>query len=120
MNDIDGNGDGDYDNKNFAKQVDKEFLRGEIVNILRTLITDKQIEVRIHNVNTILALCEILSSEEIGAEVMSFLRSICRDNAWSVRYSFIEKFIEVYFSFSPSSSLSPPLSSSSSLSPPLS
>eukprot|EP00698_Gefionella_okellyi_P022941 TRINITY_DN7702_c0_g1_i1.p1 TRINITY_DN7702_c0_g1~~TRINITY_DN7702_c0_g1_i1.p1 ORF type:complete len:580 (+),score=173.37 TRINITY_DN7702_c0_g1_i1:126-1865(+) len=79
----------------FARVVEREFIRSEIVPIFSSLAQDDQDSVRLLCVENCVALARFLQSDENLTFVLPVIRAATQDKSWRVRYMVAEHFTEL-------------------------
>ncbi|KAK2573629.1 Serine/threonine-protein phosphatase 2A 65 kDa regulatory subunit A alpha isoform [Acropora cervicornis] len=79
----------------FAKCVELEFVKSDLVQLFNNLATDEQDSVRLLAVEGCSNIASILSDEDKQALLMPTVRSAAQDKSWRVRYMVADKFTEL-------------------------
>ena len=90
----------------FAKVLEKEFVKDDIVRLWTGLAWDEQDSVRLLAVEACCTISNLLSPEDIEKYVVPLLRSAAEDKSWRVRYMVADKFTELQNSVGPHVTLS--------------
>jgi serine/threonine-protein phosphatase 2A regulatory subunit A len=70
----------------FAKVLEPEFVKSEIISLWSSLAQDEQDSVRLLAVEACVAIAALLQNDDIEQHVMPVLRSAAEDKSWRVRY----------------------------------
>ncbi|XP_055521951.1 serine/threonine-protein phosphatase 2A 65 kDa regulatory subunit A alpha isoform-like, partial [Leucoraja erinacea] len=79
----------------FAKVLELDNVKSEILPLFCTLATDEQDSVRLLAVEACVSIAQLLSHDELEKLVMPTLRTAMDDKSWRVRYMVADKFIEL-------------------------
>ena len=79
----------------FAKVVEKESLKSDLVPMFVNLAQDDQDLVRLLAVEASVSIAGVLGPEDVEQLVMPTLRQSCEDKSWRVRYMVADKFTEI-------------------------
>jgi serine/threonine-protein phosphatase 2A regulatory subunit A len=79
----------------FAKVVELEKMRTDMVTLYSSLAEDEQDSVRLLAVEACVAVAGLLPSTDIEALAMPTLRQAIQDKSWRVRYMVADKFTEL-------------------------
>ncbi|XP_059841239.1 serine/threonine-protein phosphatase 2A 65 kDa regulatory subunit A alpha isoform-like [Hypanus sabinus] len=79
----------------FAKVLELEFLRSDLIPLFTSLASDEQDSVRILTVEACVSVAQLLPQEDREAMVMPTLRKAVEDESWHVRYVVADKFSEL-------------------------
>ncbi|XP_078286401.1 serine/threonine-protein phosphatase 2A 65 kDa regulatory subunit A beta isoform-like, partial [Rhinoraja longicauda] len=85
----------------FAKALELENVRSEILPVFCTLATDEQDSVRLLAVEACVSIAQLLTRDELEKMVMPTLRIAMDDKSWRVRYMVADKFIELQKALGP-------------------
>ncbi|XP_072325015.1 serine/threonine-protein phosphatase 2A 65 kDa regulatory subunit A beta isoform-like isoform X2 [Scyliorhinus torazame] len=85
----------------FAKVLELEHLKSEIIPMFTMLASDEQDSVRLLAVEACVSIAELLKREEVEKLVMPTLRQAVEDKSWRVRYMVADKFIELQKAIGP-------------------
>jgi serine/threonine-protein phosphatase 2A regulatory subunit A len=70
----------------FAKVLEPEFVKSEIISLWSSLAQDEQDSVRLLAVEACVSIAALLQNDDIEQHVMPVLRSAAEDKSWRVRY----------------------------------
>ncbi|KAB1254943.1 Serine/threonine-protein phosphatase 2A 65 kDa regulatory subunit A beta isoform [Camelus dromedarius] len=79
----------------FAKVLELDSVKSEIVPLFTNLASDEQDSVRLLAVEACVSIAQLLSQEDLEALVMPILRQAAEDKSWRVRYMVADKFSEL-------------------------
>lgn len=79
----------------FAKVVEPEYLKTDLIPMFVSLAQDEQDSVRLLAVEACVSIASLLQQEDVEQLVMPTLRQCTNDNSWRVRYMVADKFTEV-------------------------
>lgn len=79
----------------FAKQIGKDLVKAEEIQVFHALAQDEQDSVRLLAVENCVANGTLLSQDENSQLVLPVIRACCQDKSWRVRYMVADKFCEV-------------------------
>lgn len=79
----------------FATEVEKEYLKNELLPLFTKLSQDDQDSVRLLAVDNCVKLATLLSDEDRNTFVVPTVRASAQDKSWRVRYCAAEKFSEL-------------------------
>ncbi|XP_072409661.1 serine/threonine-protein phosphatase 2A 65 kDa regulatory subunit A beta isoform-like isoform X2 [Chiloscyllium punctatum] len=85
----------------FAKVLELENLKSEIIPMFTTLASDEQDSVRLLAVEACVSIAQLLKREEVEKLVMPTLRQAVEDKSWRVRYMVADKFTELQKAIGP-------------------
>ena len=78
----------------FAKVVEPEHVKADVVPLFHNLAQDEQDSVRLLAVDACVAIAVLLPKEEVESLVMPVWKQCAEDKSWRVRYMVAEKFTE--------------------------
>lgn len=79
----------------FAKVVEVEFLKSDLIPMFVQLAQDDQDSVRLLAVEACVSIAQLLQQEDVEQLVMPTLRQCVSDSSWRVRYMVADKFCEL-------------------------
>ena len=79
----------------FAKVVEPEHLRQELVPSFTSLATDEQDSVRLLAIEAGIAMASLFRHEDLEQQMMQTLRAATEDKSWRVRYVVADKLVDV-------------------------
>ena len=79
----------------FAKVVETEFLKSELISLFNALASDEQDSVRLLAVEACADIASLLPPADVEQLVMPTLRDAANDKSWRVRYMVADKFTEL-------------------------
>lgn len=79
----------------FAKVVEPEYLRQELVQQFNNLANDEQDSVRLLAVEAGIVMAGLFRHEDLEQQMMQTLRSATEDKSWRVRYVVADKLVDV-------------------------
>uniref|UniRef100_A0A8C3PAC3 Protein phosphatase 2 scaffold subunit Aalpha n=1 Tax=Chrysemys picta bellii TaxID=8478 RepID=A0A8C3PAC3_CHRPI len=79
----------------FAKVLELEHVKGEIIPMFSNLASDEQDSVRLLAVEACVNIAQLLPQEDLETLVMPTLRQAAEDKSWRVRYMVADKFTEL-------------------------
>lgn len=79
----------------FAKVVEPEHLRQELVPAFTSLATDEQDSVRLLAIEAGIAMASLFRHEDLEQQMMQTLRTATEDKSWRVRYVVADKLVDV-------------------------
>ena len=79
----------------FAKVLEPEFLKSDVIQLWSQLAADEQDSVRLLAVEACVSIASLLPKEDLEQSVMPVLRSAAEDKSWRVRYMVADKFTEL-------------------------
>jgi serine/threonine-protein phosphatase 2A regulatory subunit A len=82
----------------FAKVVEPEYLRQELVSLFTNLANDEQDSVRLLAIEAGIAMASLFRPEDLEQQMMQTLRSATEDKSWRVRYVIADKLVDVSYS----------------------
>lgn len=81
----------------FAKVVESDYLRQELVQQFNSLANDEQDSVRLLAIEAGIAMANLFRHEDLEQQMMQTLRSATEDKSWRVRYVVADKMVDVSF-----------------------
>ncbi|XP_072907513.1 serine/threonine-protein phosphatase 2A 65 kDa regulatory subunit A beta isoform-like [Hemitrygon akajei] len=85
----------------FAKVLELEFLRSDLIPLFTSLASDEQDSVRILTVEACVSIAQLLPQEDLEAMAMPTLRKAVEDESWRVRYMVADKLSELQKTMGP-------------------
>lgn len=79
----------------FAKQLDKDHLKTDLIGMFQALALDEQDSVRLLAVENCAIIGTMLSPEESTQLVLPTIRACAQDKSWRVRYMVADHFCDV-------------------------
>ena len=79
----------------FAKVLEPEFLKSEVLSFWSTLAADEQDSVRLLTVEACVSIATLLSQEDLEEHIMPILNAAAEDKSWRVRYMVADKLTEL-------------------------
>jgi serine/threonine-protein phosphatase 2A regulatory subunit A len=79
----------------FAKVVETDYLKSELIPLFTTLASDEQDSVRLLAVEACADIAGLLPPADVEQLVMPTLRDAATDKSWRVRYMVADKFTEL-------------------------
>ena len=79
----------------FAKVVETEYLRQELVPLFTNLANDEQDSVRLLAIEAGIAMAGLFRHEDLEQQMMQTLRAATEDKSWRVRYVVADKLVDV-------------------------
>merc|ERR1711981_1078151 len=79
----------------FAKVVEVEYLKSDLIPMFVNLAQDEQDSVRLLAVEACVSIASLLQTEDVEQLVMPTLRQCAEDKSWRVRYMVADKFTEL-------------------------
>ena len=79
----------------FAKVVEPEYLRQELVQQFNNLANDEQDSVRLLAVEAGIVMAGLFRNEDLEQQMMQTLRAATEDKSWRVRYVVADKLGDV-------------------------
>nr|XP_022324532.1 serine/threonine-protein phosphatase 2A 65 kDa regulatory subunit A alpha isoform-like [Crassostrea virginica] len=79
----------------FAKAVETEYLKSDLIPLFTALAQDEQDSVRLLDVEACVSIASLLPPEDVEQYVMPTLRQAADDKSWRVRYMVADKFSEL-------------------------
>lgn len=79
----------------FAKVVEVEYLKSDLIPMFVNLAQDEQDSVRLLAVEACVSIATLLQQDDVEQLVMPTLRQCAGDTSWRVRYMVADKFTEV-------------------------
>uniref|UniRef100_A0A4W3HSB6 Protein phosphatase 2, regulatory subunit A, beta a n=1 Tax=Callorhinchus milii TaxID=7868 RepID=A0A4W3HSB6_CALMI len=79
----------------FAKVLELEYVKNDIIPLFTTLASDEQDSVRLLAVEACVSIAQLLPQEDLEGLVMPTLRQAAEDKSWRVRYMVADKFSEL-------------------------
>lgn len=79
----------------FAKVVEPEYLRQELVPLFTNLASDEQDSVRLLAIEAGIAMACLFRHEDLEQQMMQTLRAATEDKSWRVRYVVADKLVDV-------------------------
>ena len=79
----------------FAKVVEPDYLREELVPLFTNLANDEQDSVRLLAIEAGIAMAGQFRPDDLEQQMMQTLRSATDDKSWRVRYVIADKLVEV-------------------------
>ncbi|KAG9510963.1 Serine/threonine-protein phosphatase 2A 65 kDa regulatory subunit A alpha isoform, partial [Fragariocoptes setiger] len=79
----------------FAKVLEKEYVKTDVVKTWTQLAWDEQDSVRLLAVEACCVVANLLTPQDIETNVIPLLRSASEDKSWRVRYMVADKFTEL-------------------------
>ena len=79
----------------FAKVIEPEYLRQELVQQFNNLANDEQDSVRLLAVEAGIVMAGLFRHEDLEQQMMQTLRSATEDKSWRVRYVVADKLVDV-------------------------
>ncbi|KAK2705878.1 hypothetical protein QYM36_016030, partial [Artemia franciscana] len=85
----------------FAKVVEAEYLKSDLVPMFVSLAQDEQDSVRLLAIEACVSFAILLPTEDTEQLVMPTIRACVEDKSWRVRYMVADKFIEIQNAIGP-------------------
>lgn len=85
----------------FAKEVEVENLKADLIPILNNLATDEQDSVRLLAIEATVNVAKLLSMEDVTASLLQTIKTAFDDRSWRVRYMVADKICDLQKSFGP-------------------
>ena len=82
----------------YAKVIEGDHLRQEVVSLFTSLASDEQDSVRLLAVEAGIIIASLFRHEDLEQQMMQTLRSATEDKSWRVRYVVADKLVDVRFS----------------------
>jgi serine/threonine-protein phosphatase 2A regulatory subunit A len=79
----------------FAKVVEVEYLKSDLIPMFVNLAQDEQDSVRLLAVEACVSISGLLQTEDVEQLVMPTLRQCAEDKSWRVRYMVADKFTDL-------------------------
>ena len=79
----------------YAKVVEQEYLRQELVPLFTSLASDEQDSVRLLAIEAGIAMAGLFRHEDLEQQMMHTLRAATEDKSWRVRYVVADKLVDV-------------------------
>ena len=79
----------------YAKAVEPEHLRQEVVPLFNNLANDEQDSVRLLAIEAGIAMAGLFRHDDLEQQMMQTLRSATEDKSWRVRYVVADKLVDV-------------------------
>lgn len=79
----------------FAKVLEREYVKDDIVRLWTQLALDDQDSVRLLAVEACCVVANLLTQDDIEKYVVSLLRSTAEDKSWRVRYMVADRFTDL-------------------------
>lgn len=79
----------------FAKVVEVEYLKSDLIPMFVQLAQDEQDSVRLLAVEACVSIAQLLQQEDVEQLVMPTLRQCVNDSSWRVRYMVADKFVDL-------------------------
>ena len=79
----------------FAKVVEVEYLKSDLIPMFVNLAQDEQDSVRLLAVEACVSISSLLQTEDVEQLVMPTLRQCAEDKSWRVRYMVADKFTDL-------------------------
>ena len=79
----------------FAKVVEPDYLRQELVPLFTNLANDEQDSVRLLAIEAGIAMAGLFRHEDLEQQMMQTLRAATEDKSWRVRYVVADKLVDV-------------------------
>lgn len=79
----------------FAKVLEPEYLKSDIISLWSHLANDEQDSVRLLAVEACVPIASLLPQEDLEQQVMPILKQAVEEKSWRVRYMAADKFVEL-------------------------
>jgi len=79
----------------FAKVLENEYVKNEILYLWIALAADEQDSVRLLAVEASMPIAELLSKQDIEENIIPVFKKAVEDKSWRVRYMAADKFVEL-------------------------
>ena len=79
----------------FAKVLENEYVKNEILYLWIALAADEQDSVRLLAVEASIPIAELLSKQDIEEHIIPVFKKAVEDKSWRVRYMAADKFVEL-------------------------
>lgn len=79
----------------YAKVVESEYLRQEVVPLFTGLASDDQDSVRLLAVEAGITIASLFRHDDLEQQLMQTLRAATEDKSWRVRYVVADKLVDV-------------------------
>lgn len=90
----------------FAKVLEKDFVKEDIVKLWTQLAWDEQDSVRLLAVDACCVVANLLTQEDIEKFVVPLLRNVAEDKSWRVRYMVADKLTDLQNAVGPQITMS--------------
>lgn len=85
----------------FAKVVELEYLKSDLIPVFMTMAKDEQDSVRLLAVDACVSIAGLLPPEDVEQLAMPTIRACATDNSWRVRYMVADRFGELQAAVGP-------------------
>lgn len=79
----------------FAKVIEPDYLRQELVPLFTNLANDEQDSVRLLAIEAGITMAGLFRHEDLEQQMMQTLRAATEDKSWRVRYVVADKLVDV-------------------------